>query len=69
MTGGKKTEGPVKVKLVGTERCDVPGVGVVKPGDVIELKDVVLVHGLPGWPGWWKNVTLKGKRAEGSGEK
>ena len=51
----------IRVKLVGPERCDVAGVvGVVKPGDVIELEDEKAIETLPRAKAWWKKVEGKG---------
>jgi len=46
----------MKVKLIGPERCDVPGVGVVKPGEGIEVADEVRCQALPRFEEWWSVV-------------
>ncbi len=54
----------IKVKLVGNERCDVVGVGVVKPGQYVELESMKEVQALPRWKEWWKIVLPKDGAAE-----
>lgn len=65
MTDSKKeTLGPIRCKLVGPERCDVPGIGVVKPGDIVEFKSEIHAHGAPNYPKWWEIVKPTAKKKE-----
>lgn len=63
-----------KLKLVGPERCDVQGLGVVKPGETIALPEGTACEELPGWdrgagPSWWQAVGgKKGKAKTDNGD-
>ncbi|MFQ5471253.1 MAG: hypothetical protein ACE5FA_00015 [Dehalococcoidia bacterium] len=57
--------GPVRYRWDGPDRCDVPGHGLVRKGEVVEFKSEVHAHGAPFFPERWTKVVDEEARADG----